>query len=277
MRKAVTLGLLAAAFVPLALDHQVHGEAATRDASPVLVEMNEISTQIMSIMLATRNDDAIRLALDGSADARERVAINATGTDRTATGSQLIETASIRAKTAGEATPESADIEALNRELSDSLARSKAHREGDFTAARNAEIRRSLAAYHGARESLLTEARNREIAESSARAARQRHIAFAEARNAEARRSLAAYERARDLMIAEAYRRELALMTARYAELELSIARANNESLLGTLARLAPHIEATSTIETATLRANPIETSSISESVIIGPCTVASP
>lgn len=176
-----------------------------------------------------------------------------------------------------EAARDARRLDALASEMTATFERAKIRREAGFTAARNAEIRRSLAAYETARDIRFVEARNREIAASSARSARARTRAFAAARNAEARRSLAAYEGARRELIAEAYQREIALVAARYAEREIAIARANGESIFATLARIAPHIGVSSAIAQRTLRANPIETASIGEPAVIGPCATPSP
>src|SRR5688572_31334117 len=61
-----------------------------------------------------------------------------------------------------------------------------------FTAERNAEIRRALAAYESGREARRIATLNREIATSLERAKARREADFAAARNAEIRRSLAA-------------------------------------------------------------------------------------
>ena len=197
MRKAATLGLLAAALIPLSLDQQSPSHAGEPIALPKLAETSEIHAKIQTVLFTMERNGEIARSMQRAAKARER--------DRT------IKTA-----------PDRLDG-------SHTLA---------FTAERNAEIRQSLAAYERARD-----ARAHGIATDTTRAT---------------------------------------LSTAtRHAETLISRARANQEPLWTTLARLAPLIASTSPIEPPAIRIatakSGLETGSIEPPAILGPCATSSP
>lgn len=288
MRNAVTLGLLAAALVPLSWDSTSHSQTPTLTSVSALEhETTDAHTGLRNALFEIDRNSEIERSMHRVRKARER-----TTASRIETGSidtEAAERAAFaaarnaeirRSMAAYEAAREARQIATLNREIAASMARAKARREADFTAARNAEARRSLAAYEAARWTRFAELRNREIAASLARAEayRETHgLRFVALRNAEARRSRVAYETARPDLFAEAYRNELARITARYAKLELAIAREKNESLFATLGRLAPHIATAEAIAGPKAGFDAIETASIAGSGTIGTCPTPSP
>lgn len=276
MRKAVTMGLLAAALIPLSLDQQSFGKNSAE--LPATVAEGDMAFHVLSLMLAANDDDTIRLALKGSSRAREWAALKDYKTGKRSTAT--IETASIRKSDAALAkftimrnveirrsmaayrrAHDALTIATLNREIAQSMARAKAHREARFTTARNAEIRRSLAAYEAAtdirfaelrnaearrslaayeagRNARFADARNREIAESTARTDQARALAFKAARNAEAGLSLAAYEAATDIRFAELRNTEARRSMAAYeAGRNARFAEARNREIAESTAR----------------------------------------
>lgn len=220
MRKAATLGLLAAALIPLSLDQQSPSHAGDTISGIEFAETNEIRAKIQSILFTMARNSEIKRSMERSARARER--------ERAARDAESLRQADMRRRA----------IRAAQARLGD-------RRDIAFTAKRNAEIRRSLAAYESARNARLAEARSREI-DSGLHRGDANAISIA----------------------------------TRNAEAHLSIARANDEPLLSTLVRLAPLIAKTSTIEplailVATTGTGTIETGSIEQAT--DACTTASP
>lgn len=226
MRKAATLGLLAAALIPLSLDQPSPSQASERIALPALAETSEIHAKIQSVLFTMARNGEIERSMQRAAKAREQ--------ERAARRTRE-QTASI---TPG--APASAPISAHDRRRMIEAARSRLNDRQTlaFAGARNAEIRRSLAVYRAARD-----ARTREIAARTSR--------------------------------------DLFSSATREAQSLISNARATDEPLWTTLARLAPLIASTSTIEPPAIRiatAKPgIETGSIEQPAAIGPCATPSP
>ena len=213
MRKATTLGLLAAALIPLSLDQPSPSHASDAIALPTLAETNEIHGKIHTILFAMeRNGEAAR-SMQRVAKVRERERAAAHPATHAAT-----------------AYDRRRAIEAAPYRLDDSHMMA-------FRAERNAEIRRSLAAYEGARE------------------ARLQAVAATPARE-----SLAA--------------------ATREAKTLISNARTSGEPMWTTLGRLAPLIASTSIIEPPTIQIatakSVIETGSIEQPALIGPCATPS-
>lgn len=243
MRNAVTLGLLAAALVPLSWDSTSHSQTPIT-TSTVTHTATDAHTELQSALFEIDRNSEIERSMRLVRQARELATAAATP------NASRIETGSV-------------DTAAAKRAA--------------FAAERNAEILRSMAAYDTAREARRVAALNREIEASLARAKAYREATFTAARNAEARRSFVAYENARQELFAEAYRGEMARITARYAKLELAIARERNESLFAILGRLAPHIATAEAIASHNGGTNAIETASIARSDTVGVCATASP
>ena len=243
MRNAVTLGLLAAALVPLSWDSTSHSQTPTTTSTATHIA-TDAQTELRSALFEIDRNSEIERSMMRVRQARE--VANAANTPN----ASRIETGSI-------------DGDAAKRIT--------------FTAERNAEIRRSMAAYDAAREARRVAALNREIEASLARAKAYREATFTAARNAEARRSFVAYENARQELFADAYRNDLARITARYAKLELAIARERNKSLFAILGRLAPHIATAEAIASHQGGTNAIETASIVRGDTMSACATPSP
>lgn len=135
MRKAATLGLLAAALIPLSLDQQSPSHAGEPIALPKLAETSEIHAKIQTVLFTIERNGEIARSMQRAAKARER--------DRTAARTRELA-----------ARAEGRTIETATDRLDGSHTLA-------FTAERNAEIRQSLAAYERARN-----ARTREITTS---------------------------------------------------------------------------------------------------------------
>ncbi|AHB50230.1 hypothetical protein W911_11705 [Hyphomicrobium nitrativorans NL23] len=214
MRKATTLGLLAAALIPLSLDQQSPSHAGDAVALPTLAETSEIHAKIQTILFTMERNGEIARSMQRAAKARER--------DRAALLTRELAARAYDRRRATETAP---------YRLDDSHMMA-------FTAERNTEIRRSLAAYRTARETRLQEI---------------------------------ASNKARDGLAA----------ATREAETLISQARATDEPMWTTLGRLAPLIASTSTIEPPAIQIatakSAIETGSIEQPAIIGPCATPSP
>ena len=218
MRKATTLGLLAAALIPLSLDQQSPSHAGEPAARPAYAETSEIHAKIQTVLFTMARNSEIQRSMQRAAKARER--------ERAAKHT--------RAETA------SAPISAHDRRRAIEAARSRLNDRQTlaFADARNAEIRRSLAAYEGAREDHMR-----------AIAASRTHDALS--------------------------------IATRRAEALIKRARATDEPMWTTLAHLAPLIASASTIEPPAIRIatakSAIETGSIEQPAILGPCATPSP
>lgn len=214
MRKATTLGLLAAALIPLSLDQPSQSQASERIAPPALAETSEIHEKIQSVLFTMARNGEIERSMQRAAKAREQ--------ERAARRTRELAMRAPQSRRATKTAP---------YRLDDSHMMA-------FTAARNAEIRRSLAVYRAARD-----AHTQEIAARTSR--------------------------------------DLFTSATREAQSLISNARATDEPLWTTLARLAPLIASTSTIEPPAIRiatAKPgIETGSIEQPAAIGPCATPSP
>ena len=214
MRKATTLGLLAAALIPLSLDQQSPSHASEAVALPKLAETSVIHAKIQTIVFTMERNGEIERSMQRAAKARER--------DRAAQRTRELAARAYDRRRTAETAPYRLDNSHMMA----------------FTAERNAEIRRSLAAYESARE-----VRTQQIAGDKAR------DSFAAA--------------------------------TRQAEMLISNARATDEPMWTTLGRLAPLIASTSPIEPPAIQIatakSAIETGSIEQPAIIGPCATPSP
>ena len=140
MRTVTALGLLAVALTPLAIDLLPDSKAGAQSAKPALATAgtNDIHVKIQQALFTMERNSEIERAMRLSAKARAEA--------RAARRESEI------AKAAHD----------RRRAIERAAARAGTLHMTAFTAARNAEIRRSLAAYEGARDALFADARNRD-------------------------------------------------------------------------------------------------------------------